>query len=299
MTLLPAPPAAPPGLPAELLWQVLDAADVGVLVTDARRRIVYANATFTRETGYPLAEVAGRTCRFLQGPGTDPADIAALRAALDRAEPVERVILNYRRDGTPLHYRLRIRPLVVEGALKYFVGVQEDHSAAHAAQLELERWAYLDALTGLGNRRAFDERLTGGLAEALAGGQPLALWLLDLNGFKQINDERGHPAGDALLQAVARALEAAVGEAGQAFRLGGDEFAVLRPAAGEGAAAPDTGHDLLAALEALEGGTLRAGLGGARCPDEARDAAGLLRLADRRLYRHKAEARQARRASDR
>ncbi|WP_216321928.1 sensor domain-containing diguanylate cyclase [Deinococcus aestuarii] len=267
-------------LPTDLLWQVLDAADVGLLVTDAARRIVYVNATFTRETGYSQEEVLGRPCSFLQGPETDPADIQAMREALDLGEPIRRVVLNYRKDGRTMWYRLRIRPLCENGAVRYFVGVQEDFSETHTAQVRLERLASLDPLTGLGNRRAFDTRL----ADLVGQGWALTLVLLDLNDFKQVNDLRGHPAGDALLASVGRCLKDVTPETGGAYRLGGDEFAVLLPGTGEARG----GEDLLDALQTLEGGTLRAGLGTARFPEEAADLPALLRLADRRLYAHKA-----------
>ncbi|MEF2277358.1 diguanylate cyclase [Deinococcus sp. YIM 134068] len=279
MTLAPAPP-----LPAELVWSVLDAADVGLLVTDAERRILYVNATFTRETGYHPDEVVGHPCSFLQGPETDPADIAALRDALDRGEPIERVVLNYRKDGRTMWYKLRIRPIREGGVVRYFVGVQEDYSAAHAAYAELERLAHLDALTGLGNRRAFDARLAG----HVAAGQPLTLLLIDLNDFKRVNDECGHPAGDALLAGVGRCLEELAPAA--SFRLGGDEFAVLLPGPVEGAV--PQAERILTALQRLEGGTLRMGAGLASFPSEAADVPALLRLADRRLYAHKAECKQ-------
>ncbi|SEJ66440.1 PAS domain S-box-containing protein/diguanylate cyclase (GGDEF) domain-containing protein [Deinococcus reticulitermitis] len=266
-------------LPPELVWQVLDTADVGLLVTDAERRIVYVNATFTHETGYTLPEVQGHTCRFLQGPGTDPADIAAMRAALDRGEGFQQVVLNYRKDGSPLYYRLRVRPLALDGAVRYFVGVQEDHSDAHAAQQQLERWAHLDSLTGLGNRRAFD----AALAQAVAQGHPFTLALLDLDNFKQVNDQRGHPAGDALLGEMGRCLAGAA--PGRAYRLGGDEFAVLLP--GQAAQATAQTAQVRRTVEQLDRGRVRASLGTAQFPEEAQDAAGLLRLADQRLYRSK------------
>lgn len=86
---------------------------------------MYVNATFTRETGYRFGEVVGRICGFLQGPDTNPADIAAMSAALDQAEPFERVVLNYRKDDSVLWYKLRVRPLVVDGTLRYFVGFRK------------------------------------------------------------------------------------------------------------------------------------------------------------------------------
>nr|WP_256488160.1 diguanylate cyclase [Deinococcus sp. HSC-46F16] len=265
-------------MPGELLWRVLDTADIGLLVTDAQRRILYVNETFTRETGYSLAEARGRTCRFLQGPATDPADVLAMRAALDRGEPFSRVVVNYRKDGRLLHYRLRVRPLREEGQVRYFVGVQEDFTEAHAAQRQLERWAYLDGLTGLGNRRAFDEALAGYLARR----EPVRLVLLDLNDFKRVNDERGHLAGDALLGEVARCLARQVPLPGTAYRLGGDEFAALLPPAPS-----PLEPSLEAALTELDGGALRAAVGWASFPDEATDAPALFQLADRRLYARK------------
>ncbi|BDP44920.1 hypothetical protein DAETH_48890 (plasmid) [Deinococcus aetherius] len=268
--------------PLELVWQVLEVADIGLLITDLRRHILYANETFTRETGYTLEEVQGRHCSFLQGPDTDPADVLALREALNRGEPVERVILNYRKDGSPLWYRLRIRPIYVGGVLRYFVGAQEDYSAARAAQVHLEQLAYLDSLTGLGNRRAFDTRLS----EHTAQGERLAVLLLDLNGFKQVNDQRGHLAGDTLLREVGHSLGHVTQGVGSAFRLGGDEFAVLLPGA-DAAEAQRQRERVLAAVQCLDGGSLRVAVGSACFPAEAEEVSALLHRADQRLYAHK------------
>ena len=283
MTLLPSTtlPEGVRGLESALLWQVLNTADIGLLVTDAQRRIVYVNATFTRETGYSPEEVLGRSCSFLQGPDTSPADVQAMRDALDRYEPIRRVVLNYRKDGSTMWYRLSIQPLWDDGVVRYFVGVQEDYSETHTAHVQLERLAHLDALTGLGNRRAFDVRL----AEQVAQGLPLTLALLDLDDFKQVNDRHGHPAGDALLAAVGRGLTHVTSSTGRAYRVGGDEFAVVFP---NPASDVTVCTALRAALQELEGGTLRAGLGTARFPEEAADVPSLLRLADRRLYADKA-----------
>jgi diguanylate cyclase (GGDEF)-like protein/PAS domain S-box-containing protein len=272
----------PPDLPQGLVWEVLNTANIGLIVTDAWRRILYVNATFVEETGYSAEEVQGKPCSFLQGPETDPADVAALRKALNQAQPVERVILNYRKDGSQLWYKLRIRPLYVDGVLQYFVGVQEDFTLAHAAQVELQRLAYLDSLTGLGNRRAFDLHVTR-TTQAM---QLMTLFVLDLNDFKQVNDVRGHAVGDALLAEVGTCLNGLVQDLGHAYRIGGDEFAIILPKSDSGTAAFET--ELLDTLQALDGGTLRVGLGSACFPSEAAESSAWLRLADRRMYAHKA-----------
>ena len=100
---------------------------------------------------------------------------------------------------------------------------------SHANLYETEsRESRSDALTGLANRRAFEERLPVELARFSRGGRPLSLCLLDLDGFKGVNDRLGHPAGDEVLRQVARILETSR-VADDCFRIGGDEFAILMP----------------------------------------------------------------------
>jgi diguanylate cyclase (GGDEF)-like protein len=100
---------------------------------------------------------------------------------------------------------------------------------AHASLYELEaRESRTDALTGLFNRRAYEERRAVEASRTSRYGHELALCLLDLDGFKQVNDRLGHPAGDQVLQGVA----AVIGSSrltDDSFRIGGDEFAVLMP----------------------------------------------------------------------
>ena len=96
-----------------------------------------------------------------------------------------------------------------------------------ATQSQLEQLAYGDPLTGLANRRLFNDELRHLVAQAARGGPGFTLLLIDLDHFKQINDTLGHDAGDALLVAAAARLRAAVRESDRPFRLGGDEFAVL------------------------------------------------------------------------
>ncbi len=102
-------------------------------------------------------------------------------------------------------------------------------SIAHASQLELAAHdSRHDALTGLPNRRAYEERLAVEVARASRHGQPLSVCLFDLDGFRAVNDRLGHPAGDDVLRQVARLVdESRVSD--DAFRVGGDEFAILMP----------------------------------------------------------------------
>ncbi|MBU2668402.1 GGDEF domain-containing protein [Actinoplanes bogorensis] len=95
------------------------------------------------------------------------------------------------------------------------------------AQTEITEAAETDALTGLANRARLHDELARSLRRAARGGQSLAVLLLDLNGFKQVNDTLGHQAGDDLLIAVAHAMRRTVRHDDLVGRLGGDEFAVI------------------------------------------------------------------------
>jgi diguanylate cyclase (GGDEF)-like protein len=100
---------------------------------------------------------------------------------------------------------------------------------AHATLFELAaREGRTDALTGLFNRRAYEERRVVEAARSARYGHPLALCVFDLNGFKTVNDRLGHPAGDLVLQGVAKVIGSSR-LTDDAFRIGGDEFAVLMP----------------------------------------------------------------------
>lgn len=113
-----------------------------------------------------------------------------------------------------------ISPRLLERAIRYSLKLGE-------AMRELKRLATRDALTGLLNRRAFDTVLAEEADRARRFGHPFALVLFDLDHFKSVNDTHGHPAGDAVLAAVARVLESGVRTIDRVARVGGEEFAVL------------------------------------------------------------------------
>lgn len=148
------------------------------------------------------------------------------------------------------------------------------------------RLALTDPLTGLGNQRHFQEALPRELARAEERRQPLTLCLLDVDDFKHVNDQHGHPAGDRLLVQVASRLR----QGGETFRLGGDEFAILLPGQGEeaGLVTAATIAERIAALRTEHGGRVSASIGVATSPSQTRDCEDLIRLADAALYRAKA-----------
>jgi diguanylate cyclase (GGDEF)-like protein len=146
------------------------------------------------------------------------------------------------------------------------------------------REALTDGLTGLRNRRALMADADRALADAAAG--PLVLGVFDLDGFKQYNDAFGHPAGDALLARLGRALRDALGGEGEAYRLGGDEFCILAPAGG-GDVANVVAGAAAALTERGEAFVVGCSFGSVLVPAEADTADAALQIADARMYADK------------
>ena len=117
-----------------LFEQALSEVSFGIIFTDLDRRITYANAGFTRLTGYSEADLLGKSCAILQGPGTDPAMVEKLKSAVHGDGVFDGEILNYRKDGTPFWNALMISPVRDEvGEMTGFLGVQRDITKREAA----------------------------------------------------------------------------------------------------------------------------------------------------------------------
>ncbi len=123
--------------------RALDVAAEGITIADARlpgQPLIYVNEGFERVTGYSVADVLGRNCRFLQGPGTDRAAVAEIRAAVAEQRECIVEILNYRRDGTTFWNRLSITPVRNElGEVTHHIGIQSDVTVRREAEHGLRR----------------------------------------------------------------------------------------------------------------------------------------------------------------
>jgi diguanylate cyclase (GGDEF)-like protein len=149
---------------------------------------------------------------------------------------------------------------------------------------------YHDALTGLANRRLLDDRLAQALALAARKQRSLAILVVDLHAFREVNERLGHDGGDAVLRETARRLAGCLRRADTLARTGGDEFAVLLPELEAPAECEVVAGKMLRALGAAfepGGVTLAAAIGASLFPADAQDAAGLLRNADDAMRRAK------------
>ncbi|MBU3737525.1 MAG: diguanylate cyclase [Rhodoferax sp.] len=159
----------------------------------------------------------------------------------------------------------------------------------------LKTLALQDALTGLANRNRLQEQLRQAVARSRREAAPLAVLMIDLDGFKPVNDRLGHAAGDELLIEIGRRLRAAVRANDTVARVGGDEFVVLMEGIQSRADAEAAGAKLIASIRepmTLGGSAVSvhvgASVGLALCPDQSDDIDQLLRLADQDMYRAKA-----------
>jgi diguanylate cyclase (GGDEF)-like protein len=173
-------------------------------------------------------------------------------------------------------------------ALRMFAHQAATAVAAVAAFEEMQFLAENDALTGVGNRRAFTRRLAEEVHRAARYGQRFALVVLDIDGFKSLNDLYGHFEGDVALEAIGAVLRATMRRSDCAFRLGGDEFALILEDAGvqEATAAVDRIGAGIAGVQAGAGHMLRASFGVA-LGDGTPDPEGLLQAADAAMYEAK------------
>jgi len=155
---------------------------------------------------------------------------AAAGVVLSLAEPIGLLFVREIYGGRPIPTELLLERItyiyvfvtstILLGVLGYLIGRQADR---------LEALSDTDALTGLANRRALRRRLTDDLHRARRYGSPVSLMLLDVDGLKRINDQKGHAAGDRVIRRVADAITATLRDADLGARWGGDEFAILMP----------------------------------------------------------------------
>lgn len=151
------------------------------------------------------------------------------QTAVLNGKPVSSIDVQARRgDGTFGYYTMMTKPKFDDrGAICGLFGTVQDITERKHAEKQLRSLAFFDPLTGLANRALFSRELTDVLNTVRLKGGSAALFLLDLDHFKEVNDSLGHAAGDELLRRVARTLKETLNEKGFVARLGGDEFAVV------------------------------------------------------------------------
>ena len=200
----------------------------GMIITDAQQVILRVNQAFTEMTGYSAREVVGKTPRVLQSGRHDAYFYAELWHNVRRAGVWQGEIWSRRKNGDIFPQWLLITAVKDEaGNVTHYVGTLTDITARKEAEDEINNLAFYDPLTGLPNRRLLLDRLQQALAASARSNHHGALLFIDLDNFKDLNDNRGHQIGDLLLQQVAARLTACTREGDTTARFGGDEFVVM------------------------------------------------------------------------
>jgi len=278
------------------LRAVTDNLPLLITYVDADERLRFMNATFHEWLGVDLAASIGKPLADVVGADNYAARREHLRAAL-AGRRVEFEVVSRTLQGPRDLRTIYIPDVRDDGSVRGIFTLGTDVTAQKNVERELQRLARVDTLTGLANRRQFDELLEQALARYRRARRPLALIYLDIDRFKAINDTHGHGFGDAVLREFAARLESGLRETDVAARLSGDEFVVILDGLGTRDEAVAVAHKLLHAIRipmALAGKMLdvTASMGLAYLDGTVEvDAQMLMVRADRALYRAKAAGR--------
>ena len=199
-----------------------------MVITDAKAVILRVNKTFTESTGYSAEEAVGQNISILKSGRHDQDFYADMWRSLKNTGTWQGEIWDKRKNDQIYPKWLTITAVKDEaGEVTHYVGTHIDISDRKAAEDEIKNLAFYDPLTQLPNRRLLLDRLQQALATHARKQVFGALFFLDLDHFKNLNDTLGHEKGDQLLQQVAGRLSSCVREGDTVARLGGDEFVVM------------------------------------------------------------------------
>lgn len=277
---------------------VFDSTREGLMVTDSAQRIVRINPAFSEITGYSAADVLGQTPALLRSGRHESAFYAAMWDSINISGHWQGEVWN-RRKNSEIYPQLISIDVIRDhtGRVCNYVAVLTDLSKLRSSQLELDFLAHHDPLTRLPNRLLLLSRLQHGIELAQRDGTHLALLMLDLDRFKDINDSFGHLVGDELLQLVATRLVKQVRTIDTVGRFGGDEFSVLMEDVAGAEQAARVANDIIRVLSepyGLSSGVevrIGASVGISIYPDNGLTPELMLQQADSALYQAKIEGR--------
>jgi len=272
--------------------KIIDSSLDGIMITDSNGVIMQVNPAFTHLTGYKEYEVIGKRPNMLSSGRHDKNFYIKMWDSLAKTGVWQGEIHNRKKSGDIYIEWLSIIEIKEPSHSEViYAAIFSDITERKSAEEKVVQLAYFDELTGLPNRRLFNDRLSMALASAHRDKQMLAVMFIDLDRFKEVNDSLGHNAGDTLLKLVSERIINTLNEGDTLARLGGDEFIVLCEINNvEGAitlAESILNHlNTPFKLEGFEVG-VTASIGAAVYPDDGLDSETLLKHADIAMYRSK------------
>ena len=276
--------------------------DYGVIMMDLGGRIVHWNEGAKRIFKYAAGEVVGKSISIIFSASDRRIKIPALEIATARAKGRADDERQHRRKDGSLFWASGVVWAIKDdaGKLHGFAKLLRDISQQKVMEDTIRHQSLHDILTGLPNRRGFEDRLTLALAKARANRTMLAVMFLDVDDFKKINDTLGHDSGDLVLQEIAARMSSALRKGDIICRLGGDEFIVLIDHIRRSGSATTVVRKLQAALKPrFDVGNKKvavsASMGISFFPLHGRTSAQLEKRADIALYRAKAAGKRCHR----
>lgn len=283
------------------IWTALgNECSQGLMVCDAMMRIVFVNPAFEDITGCSAQRALGQTPALLHSHRQDSEFYRRMWASISDGGRWRGEVCNQRADGSLYMQSLTIAAVTnAHGAITHYIGVFDDLTQRKRTEDSIHRLASYDPLTQLPNRTFFQENLARALLDATTSKHKVALLLMDLDRFKNINDSLGHEAGDALLQVIGARLLELTRRSDILARIGGDEFAIVLPDIADVADADSVARKILDDIShplLLEGHEIEVSgtIGICLFPDDAGSAGEMIRNADTAMYHAKALGRNTR-----
>ena len=262
----------------------------GIMITDASTTIIDVNNAFTVISGYSRNEVIGQNTRFLKADMHPPKFYADIWKKINTTEQWVGEVLSRRKNGDQFNASITISAVKdAAGKADHYIALFNDITEQRSHQYQIEQMAHYDTLTKLPNRELLADRLNRAMQRCKRYQYSLAVILMDLDGFKCINDTHGHAVGDELLIIVSQLMNDTLREIDTPARIGGDEFvAVLTGLANAEDYKPILERLLLAVSEPIIIGDLvlnvSASIGVTLYPQDDADADILIRHADQAMY---------------
>jgi len=272
----------------------------GIMVCDAALRIIFVNPAFENITGYSAQQAIGQTPTLLHSEQQDAAFYEGMWASISDGGRWQGEICNRRADGMLYMQSLIVAAVIDDcGVVTHYIGVFDDLTQRKRTEDRMHQLASYDPVTQLPNRKSFQEQLTRVLLEATAADHKVAVLMMDLDRFKNINDSLGHEAGDSLLQIIGARLVELTRRSDILARIGGDEFAIALPDVTNASDADTVARKILNDISQpllLEGHEIEVSgtIGICMFPDDANSAGEMIRNADTAMYEAKGLGRNTR-----
>lgn len=266
--------------------------DNSIVMTDKDRKIIYVNESFEKVTGYKREDALGKNPHILKS-GKLPSNFyKQMNEILDKGEKWSGEFINVNKSGDIYYETASITPIVNDGELTGYLAIKLNVTDYVKEQEKVEFIAYHDNLTLLPNRRSLEKKVNELIAVNLIKNKNFALFFIDLDGFKTVNDTLGHDIGDLLLKEIGKVFIDTLREEDYIFRIGGDEFAVILNYSNDEKDIEIVANKIIENINKeilIKNHKISVGcsIGISKFPQDAQDLQGLLKYSDKAMYKAK------------